>query len=108
MSVLIRGMKMPKECRECYLLEYYEYLGETQCSITRMMLAERGKPISFDGRPGWCPLVEVPEPHGRLIDAGKLKNEYPHNTDWDYPVNTNCYVCESIDNAPTMIEDEGE
>ena len=108
MSVLIRGMKMPKECRECYLLEYYEYLGETQCSVTRRMLAERGKPISFDGRPSWCPLVEVPEPHGRLIDAEKLKNEYPHDTDWDYPVNTNCYVCESIDNAPTVIEAEGE
>lgn len=52
-------------------------------------------------------LVNVPEPHGRLIDAEKLKNEYPHNTDWDYPVNTNYYVCESIDNAPTVIEDEG-
>jgi hypothetical protein len=55
-----------------------------------------------------CPLVEVQEPHGRLIDAEKLKNEYPHDTDWDYPVNTNCYVCESIDNAPTVIEAEGE
>ena len=108
MGVYIKRMKMPKECRECYLLEYYEYLGETQCSITRMMLAEREKPISFDGRPSWCPLVEVPEPHGRLIDAEKLKNEYPHDTDWDYPVNTNCYVCESIDNAPTVIEAEGE
>ena len=53
-------------------------------------------------------LIDVPEPHGRLIDAEKLKNEYPHDTDWDYPVNTNCYVCESIANAPTVIEAEGE
>ena len=78
MSVLIRGMKMPKECRECYLLEYYEYLGETQCSVTRRMLAEREKPILFDGRPGWCPLVEVREPHKKLvefIDAATFEDE---------------------------------
>lgn len=75
MGVFIKGMKMPKECRECYLLEYYEYLGETQCSVTRRMLAERGKPISFDGRPGWCPLIEVQEPHGDLVDRDILEQE---------------------------------
>lgn len=53
-------------------------------------------------------LVKLPETHGRLIDAEKLKNEYQHDTDWDYPVNTNCYVCESIDNASTVIEAEGK
>ena len=72
MGVYIKGIKIPKECRECYLLEYYEYLGETQCSVTRRMLAEREKPISFDGRPDWCPLVEIPEPHGRLIDEDNV------------------------------------
>ena len=46
----------------------------------------------------------LPEGHGRLIDAEKLKKDYPHDTDWDYPVNTNRYVVESIDNAPTIIE----
>ena len=101
MSVLIRGMKMPKECRECYLLEYYEYLGETQCSITRRMLAERGKPISFDSRPCWCPLVEVPEPHGRLIDADAL----------DYKLGASdrdIYVKYTLEEEPTVIEAEGE
>ena len=101
MGVYIKGMKMPKECRECYLLEYYEYLGETQCSITRMMLAEREKPISFDGRPSWCPLVEVPEPHGRLIDADAL----------DYKLGASdrdIYVKYTLEEEPTVIEAEGE
>lgn len=101
MGVYIKGMKMPKECRECYLLEYYEYLGETQCSVTRRMLAERGKPISFDGRPGWCPLVEVPEPHGRLIDADAL----------DYKLGASdrdIYVKYTLEEEPTVIEAEGE
>ena len=101
MSVLIRGMKMPKECRECYLLEYYEYLGETQCSITRMMLAERGKPISFDGRPGWCPLVEVSEPHGRLIDADEICFSMTNGIDQDIAE-------EAIRESTTVIEAEGE
>ena len=38
----------------------------------------------------------------RLIDADELKKNYPHDSDWEYPVNTNEYVCESIDNAPTI------
>ena len=46
----------------------------------------------------------LPKGHGRLIDAEELKKDYPHDTDWDYPVNTNKYVVESIDNAPTIIE----
>lgn len=52
--------------------------------------------------------VPLPKEHGRLIDADELKKEYPHNTDWDYPVNTNCCVVESIDNSPTIIEADKE
>lgn len=46
----------------------------------------------------------------RLIDADALKEHFPHDEDWDYPVNTNSLVCETIDNAPTIIpaSEEGE
>ena len=108
MGVYIKGMKMPKDCRECPFEGYHIDIGQTYCMACLKVLATAFKPISFDGRSKWCPLVEVSEPHGRLIDAEKLKNEYPHDTDWDYPVNTNCYVCESIDNASTVIEEENE
>lgn len=50
----------------------------------------------------------IPKGCGRLIDADELKKEYPHDTDWDYPVNTNCSVVESIDNAETIIEADME
>lgn len=39
---------------------------------------------------------------GRLIVADALKKQFPKDSDWDYPVNTNSYVCEVIDNAPTV------
>lgn len=41
----------------------------------------------------------------RLIDADALKKEFPKDTDWEYPVNTNSYVCEMIDSQPTIKPD---
>ena len=102
MSILIKGMEMPEKCGSCDLFHVELPMHCTVVKGHKTVGAPYGMP-----RPDWCPLVEVPEPHGRLIDAEKLKKEYPHDTDWNYPVNTNCYVCESIDNAPTVIKAEG-
>ena len=38
----------------------------------------------------------------RLIDADALIAEFPHDEDWDYPVNTNSYVVEAINSAPSI------
>lgn len=46
----------------------------------------------------------LPKGHGRLIDGDLLKENYPHDTDWEYPVNTNQYVCDTIDAMATIIE----
>ena len=101
MSVFIKGMEMPENCLECAIASWspsgYDYV----CPFSGIMTLNIG-------RQNDCPLVEVPTPHGRLIDADELKNEYPHDVDWEYPVNTNGYVSESIDNAQTVIEAEGE
>ena len=67
MSVLVRGMEMPKECRECPLETYYMNSGMTRCRVGNTILAENFKTIPFDGRPDFCPLVDV-HPHGDLID----------------------------------------
>ena len=92
MSVLIKGMEMPKSCSDCKL---------------RMAVGCCGN-LPHNTRMPNCPLVEIP-PHGRLIDADKLKEEFPHDEDWDYPVNTNSYVVEAIDKSPTIIPaEEGE
>jgi len=70
MSVLIKGMEMPEDCRDCPLEMYYMNCGETRCRAENKILAENFKTIPFDGRPDWCPIVEVPAPHGDLIDIG--------------------------------------
>lgn len=106
MSVLVKDMEMPKDCRECCMAEYHINTGKTWCKPADGLLAVNFKPIPFEGRPDWCPLVEVPNKHGRLIDADELKGQYPHDSDWEYPVNTNEYVVQTINEAPTIIEAE--
>ena len=32
----------------------------------------------------------------RLIDADELKKEFPHDEDWEYPVNSNSLVNEMV------------
>ena len=65
MSILIRGMEMPKNCDSCPC--YYETEGawRNECEVL-----QREHYITNE-RPDWCPLVPVP-PHGRLIDADAL------------------------------------
>ena len=72
MSVIVKGMKMPKDCRECRLQDYSFTTGVTWCGANWAVLARNFEPINFfDGRPEWCPLVDLGK-HGDLIDRGKL------------------------------------
>ncbi len=59
MSVYIRGMEMPSNCRDCPLEDAYEGYN---CRIV-----EKSANWGLEGRPSWCPLVPAPE-HGRLIE----------------------------------------
>ena len=108
MSVLIRGMKMPKSCDECPC--YYETEGawRNECEVL-------GKEyIADDYRPEWCPLVELPAEHGRLIDADALKDTldyYIREAGWSDEINEALTWVrdEFIDHEPTVIEaEEGE
>ena len=66
MSILI-DWDMPKACRDCAF----------QIGGWCRMYSDDEKRINDANliveRPEWCPLVEIPTPHGRLIDAEKLK-----------------------------------
>ena len=111
MSVLIKGMELPAECRECKMLTYYSTSGCSMCDITGNALARNFKPIPFDGRPDWCPLIEIPE-HGRLIDADALKETldyYICEANWGDEVNKalRWVKDEFINSENTVIEAEG-
>ena len=107
MSILIKGMEMPKGCDDCPL-----YGIDLRCSITYTPNYTDGR---FVERLGNCPLVAVP-PHGRLIDADALTNklqelydkrecEARYTDSKEIKVSWNEAVYQII-KAPTIIEAE--
>lgn len=67
MSVLIKGMDMPKNCVTCHLNK-----GGLFCPAMPDNFCGYCSDSEEDPIPNWCPLVEVPDNHGRLIDASRV------------------------------------
>lgn len=67
MSVLVKGMDMPEKCSECRM--------QTDEGFCSAMPKEFCGYVSDEKRSEWCPLVEVPEPHGDLIDRDEVRND---------------------------------
>ena len=68
MSVIIKGMKLPKNCDNCDLIQFDDEGLEAHCPLSPYY---RWCGTPPDYRPEGCPLVEIRAPHGRLIDADK-------------------------------------
>lgn len=66
MGLYIKGMEMPKSCCFCPLTNDGFYLCKANDPYKRL------EDDCEETRPDWCPLTEVPEPHGRLGDIDKL------------------------------------
>ena len=106
MGVYIKGMEMPKSCIVCRLECLYRKHNSTE-------------------RSSHCPLVEIAEPHGRLIDADAIDKEVGNRYMAIYEslggidLKTMCSptgfviselltVEKMVLDAPTVIEAEGE
>lgn len=114
MSILIKGAEMPENCHECPCLRHdsWDGLHRYQCNNKLIAFGECDS-WSYERRPNWCPLVELPEKHGKLIDAdamerlmsetvqGNIRN-YPYSdTTWDT-------AFQWMDHQPTIVEAEGD
>ena len=112
MSVLIKEMKMPQTCTMCWL-----------SPICPVWVKEVSRYKGYDNRLPNCPLIEVPTPHGRLIDADRIDRDFSdlrwEDGDWrtgklkhwgDRPdwCLTGAEVESLITAAPTIIEAEEE
>ena len=95
MSILIKGMEMPKSCYEC------------RFAFDGMCIANRGR--KDVGITNSCPLIEVPK-HGRLIDAEALKEIEFCGLQADkkiiYQMGWNDAIEAIAKNAPTIIQAE--
>jgi len=101
--VIVKGMGMPQNCDECIV----------NCDVFTFT----------DKRSPDCPLVEIPTPHGRLIDADKFKADYSMKNDCaecekelryssrscEYDrIYSKMDFCGWLDDAEVVIEAEGE
>lgn len=91
MSILIRGMEMPENCEECKIKR-----SRLSCPITGHYVNNYR-----NERHNICPLVEVPTPHGDLVDIDKALNHLPENYNKED-------LEDAVATAPTIIEAEGE
>ena len=103
MSILIKnGMEMPKSCADCFLEDTYDGYN---CRIV-----EKSANWGLGERPSWCPLSEVPTPHGDLIGREWLIDIALHlmNTAKNDDIaNGVKWLLQYIIDAPTIIEAEG-
>ena len=83
MSVLIKGMEMPKNCDVCFMRDACEYSMPLEKRLTD------------------CPLVEVPK-HGRLIDADCCNDYFYEHMSDDMMI----AAMNAINEMPTIIERE--
>lgn len=99
MSVLIKGLIMPSCCDGCTFSDWSNLHQTASCKLHDYdpCFTDHSREYT-DKRADFCPLVEVPEPHGRLIDADRATAESVKRTGKRLL---------AIDTAPTVIEAEG-
>ena len=117
MSILIKGMKMPRDCQQCpcaYWVNQFTFLGCNVKPGKRYAMRDEEYRNSIT-RPDWCPLVSVQTPHGRLIDADELHEKMYHESfevdsdmqKWESGCWIRYKVFENCENqTPTIIEAE--
>lgn len=113
-GIYISGMVLPKSCTECGCEQEGFWCGVLEGYTDTKYFDNKRHPN--------CPLVPVP-PHGRLIDADALMQEFEkaqrmmeqHGHEYTcsfmssgQEISTEWYCVEDmVENAPTIIEAEG-
>ena len=89
MSIIIKGAKVPTICQECPcfanmrvdVCETDEKVLFQRCGVTKQVLNiatdidEIGDDWCTTHIPESCPIIEIPEHHGNLVDADALAND---------------------------------
>ena len=98
MSECVVRMEMPENCCECQLRQEDYEMGDEFCPFT-------GVECLSIGRQNNCPIIcQLPEGHGRLIDAEKLKAKKYHSD----ITHENAVAVAEIDWMPTIVPAEAE
>ena len=106
-SVIVKGMEMPKNCAYCPLSEYRNSSILDCKQIGTVGTASRDTHNVLNRRHPNCPLIEIPTPHGRLVDIKSVEDRKFTTVDNEYERWWNGALDSVVDNAPTVIEAEG-
>ena len=106
MNILVKGMKMPWNCIVCPM----QFVG--MCYVQQPEVDDPRVAHTTDqcvSRASWCPLVEIPDGHGRLIDADALKS-YMEECKGEnaMAIYATGYARGFIDKAPTIIPSDND
>lgn len=127
MSILIKGIEVPERCAECPFVicgrtsatdenrYWYKHIYNCRYKPEEIEDGWIDTPEALNGRQPWCPISEVPTPHGRLIDADGLMSTIKEHdyrlhdilTGRTEPGMFTFGIEFAVDNAPTIIEAEG-
>ena len=106
MSVIVKGMEMPENCEMCPIRE------STFCDIINKDI-DRFYSGSIKRDPD-CPLIALPDHHGRLVDADadSLKNKLNFINEAEHQIygreswGFTAKCIHAIDETPTIVEAE--
>lgn len=119
MGIYIPNMEMPKTCCQCDLKIYDNEMRWDENSIEQIgaWVCKRTREIIWNTQRGEnCPLVPLPEGHGRLGDLDKINasleammeiednhNDAPYS--WSHAYTEMQSI---LDDAPTIVPAEGD
>lgn len=102
-DILIKGFDFPEDCSKCPLRKVPQ-MRDDICVISGCRVH------NYPERPSWCYLHEV-KPHGRLIDADRLADDFEVYLAMTYPFMQNSVAEGMVDDvrlatqiAPTILE----
>ena len=102
MSECVVRMEMPHDGL-CDLEQTLIYGLGTYCAVN----GERCNYSDTGIRPDYCPILcQLPEGHGRLVDADALKEKAVHYSETEYHFDHDAVEMDDIDDAPTIVPAE--
>ena len=119
MSVLIKGLIMPSCCDGCTFSDWSNLHQTASCKLHDYDPCFSDHSMEYtDKRAEFCPLVEIPEPHGDLIDRDAFRADFSMGENCDKcgielkrceydRVYTKMDFCGCLDDASAVIEAEG-
>lgn len=103
MSVLIKGIEMPEKCGSCDLFHAESPMHCTVVKGHKTVGAPYGVP-----RPDWCPLVALPDTHGRLVDVDALIIDLMNRGLESVQTDDWAEIQQTVMEQPTIVEAEDE